>query len=40
MIFVPSAGAISHAPRELTKPKDIENGANVLLHAGLGVDAA
>ncbi|MGH7719532.1 MAG: M20/M25/M40 family metallo-hydrolase, partial [Gemmatimonadaceae bacterium] len=31
MIFVPSVGGISHSPRELTRPEDIENGANVLL---------
>jgi N-carbamoyl-L-amino-acid hydrolase len=32
MIFVPSVGGISHSPRELTSPDDIENGANVLLN--------
>ncbi|HJR41589.1 MAG TPA: M20/M25/M40 family metallo-hydrolase, partial [Gemmatimonadaceae bacterium] len=32
MIFVPSVGGISHSPRELTTPDDIENGANVLLN--------
>jgi N-carbamoyl-L-amino-acid hydrolase len=31
MIFVPSVGGISHSPRELTRPADVENGANVLL---------
>ncbi|MBX3065112.1 MAG: Zn-dependent hydrolase [Anaerolineae bacterium] len=31
MIFVPSAGGISHNPREYTKPEDVVNGANVLL---------
>jgi beta-ureidopropionase / N-carbamoyl-L-amino-acid hydrolase len=40
MIFVPSVGGISHSPRELTKPADCVNGANVLLHAVLAVDAA
>jgi N-carbamoyl-L-amino-acid hydrolase len=33
MIFVPSVGGISHSPRELTRPEDVENGANVLLGA-------
>jgi len=32
MIFVPSQGGISHSPREYTEWKDIEAGANVLLH--------
>ena len=40
MIFVPSVAGISHAPREFTKPKDIENGANVLLHTLLKLDRA
>ncbi|MDQ3997884.1 MAG: M20 family metallo-hydrolase [Gemmatimonadota bacterium] len=40
MIFVPSVGGISHSPREFSRPKDIENGANVLLGAVLGVDGA
>jgi beta-ureidopropionase / N-carbamoyl-L-amino-acid hydrolase len=40
MIFVPSVGGISHSPREFSRPKDIENGANVLLGAVLGVDTA
>src|SRR5207247_2590286 len=31
MIFVPSINGISHSPKELSRPKDIENGANVLL---------
>ena len=39
MIFVPSVGGISHSPREFSRPRDIENGANVLLAAVLGVDA-
>ena len=38
MIFVPSVGGISHAPKEFSRPKDIENGANVLLHTILGLD--
>ncbi|HVT39662.1 MAG TPA: M20 family metallo-hydrolase [Gemmatimonadaceae bacterium] len=39
MIFVPSAEGISHAPKEFSHPKDIENGANVLLHTLLKLDA-
>jgi N-carbamoyl-L-amino-acid hydrolase len=31
MIFVPSIAGISHAPKELSRPADITNGANVLL---------
>jgi len=38
MIFIPSVGGISHSPREFTRPKDIENGANVLLQTLLKVD--
>ncbi len=38
MIFVPSVGGISHSPRELTRPEDVTNGANVLLHAILAID--
>jgi N-carbamoyl-L-amino-acid hydrolase len=33
MIFVPSAGGISHNVREYTKPEHLEAGAAVLLHA-------
>jgi N-carbamoyl-L-amino-acid hydrolase len=33
MIFVPSAGGISHNVREHTKPEHLEAGAAVLLHA-------
>ena len=40
MIFVPSIGGISHSPREFSRPQDITNGANVLLHALLKVDQA
>ncbi|HVH57406.1 MAG TPA: M20 family metallo-hydrolase [Vicinamibacterales bacterium] len=40
MIFVPSAGGISHSPKELTSWKDCANGANVLLHAVLSLDRA
>lgn len=31
MIFVPSAGGISHNPREHTAPQDLARGASVLL---------
>ncbi len=40
MIFVPSVDGISHSPREFSKPEDIANGANVLLHTLLKLDAA
>jgi N-carbamoyl-L-amino-acid hydrolase len=40
MIFVPSVGGLSHAPKEFSRPADIENGANVLLEAVLGLDQA
>jgi beta-ureidopropionase / N-carbamoyl-L-amino-acid hydrolase len=40
MIFVPSVGGISHSPRELSRPGDITNGANVLLEAVMRVDEA
>ena len=39
MIFVPSVGGISHAPKEFTKPQDVTNGANVLLQTLLTLDA-
>ena len=35
MIFVPSAGGISHSPKELTSWADCANGANVLLETVL-----
>lgn len=35
MIFVPSRDGISHSPAEYSSPEDLENGANVLLHATL-----
>ncbi|HSD46098.1 MAG TPA: M20/M25/M40 family metallo-hydrolase, partial [Pyrinomonadaceae bacterium] len=38
MIFIPSVGGISHSPREFSKPEDIVNGANVLLHTVLRFD--
>lgn len=40
MIFVPSAGGISHAPSEFTSEEDISNGANVLLRTLLDLDGA
>ncbi|HMA25397.1 MAG TPA: M20 family metallo-hydrolase [Gemmatimonadaceae bacterium] len=40
MIFVPSVGGISHSPKELSRPKDITNGANVLLRTILAADRA
>lgn len=40
MIFIPSVGGISHSPKEFSKPQDIANGANVLLHTLLKVDKA
>jgi N-carbamoyl-L-amino-acid hydrolase len=40
MIFIPSIGGISHSPKEFSRPKDIENGANVLLGAVMRVDKA
>jgi len=38
MIFVPSVNGISHSPDEYTKPDDLVNGANVLLHTILKLD--
>ena len=38
MIFVPSVGGISHSPREFSRPDDIANGANLLLHTVLKLD--
>jgi N-carbamoyl-L-amino-acid hydrolase len=38
MIFIPSIGGISHSPREYSRPADIANGANVLLHTLLKLD--
>lgn len=35
MIFVPSVGGISHNPKEFTKPKDLERGAEVLLQTAI-----
>jgi beta-ureidopropionase / N-carbamoyl-L-amino-acid hydrolase len=39
MIFIPSVGGISHSPKEFSRPKDIENGANVLLQTLMKLDA-
>ncbi len=39
MIFVPSAGGISHSPREYTPPSDVTNGVNVLMRTVLAIDA-
>src|SRR5882762_5735990 len=38
MIFIPSIGGISHSPKEFSRPQDIANGANVLLHTLLKLD--
>lgn len=38
MIFVPSVGGISHSPKEYTRPEDMANGVNVLLHTLLALD--
>jgi N-carbamoyl-L-amino-acid hydrolase len=40
MIFVPSVGGISHSPKEHTKPEDVANGADLLLHTLLKLDEA
>jgi len=40
MIFIPSVDGISHSPREYSRPRDITNGADVLLGAVLSMDAA
>ncbi len=40
MIFVPSRDGVSHAPSEFTSPEQVTNGANVLLHTLIGMDAA
>jgi beta-ureidopropionase / N-carbamoyl-L-amino-acid hydrolase len=38
MIFVPSVGGISHAPKEFTSREDMANGVNVLLRTLLAID--
>jgi beta-ureidopropionase / N-carbamoyl-L-amino-acid hydrolase len=40
MIFIPSIGGISHAPKEFSRPADITNGANVLMNTLMKLDAA
>jgi beta-ureidopropionase / N-carbamoyl-L-amino-acid hydrolase len=39
MIFIPSVDGISHSPREFSRPEDVTNGTNVLLHTLLKLDA-
>lgn len=39
MIFVPSAGGVSHNPREFTAPEDVANGAAILLEAAMELAA-
>jgi N-carbamoyl-L-amino-acid hydrolase len=39
MIFVPSVNGISHSPREFSRPEDITNGTNVLLHTLIKLDS-
>jgi len=39
MIFIPSAGGISHSPKEYSTPEDVARGASVLLGAVLRADA-
>jgi len=39
MIFVPCVDGISHTPKELCRPEDVVNGANVLLHTLLRLAA-
>ena len=38
MIFIPSVGGNSHSPKEISRPKAITNGANVLLRSVLAAD--
>jgi N-carbamoyl-L-amino-acid hydrolase len=40
MIFLPSINGISHSPKEFSRPADIVNGVNVLLHTLLKLDQA
>lgn len=40
MIFVASVGGISHSPEEFSRPRDIVQGADTLLHTLLRLDAA
>ena len=39
MIFVPSAGGISHSPKEYTTPEQMARGVDVLLRSILAIDA-
>lgn len=39
MIFVPSEGGVSHAPKEFTSAADMANGVDVLLRCVLAIDA-
>ncbi|MDT8318891.1 MAG: Zn-dependent hydrolase [Xanthomonadales bacterium] len=39
MIFVPSVGGVSHSSFEYTPPRDMANGADVLLRTVLAIDA-
>ena len=38
MLFIPSVGGVSHSPHEFSRPDDITNGANVLLHSLMALD--
>ena len=38
LIFVPSVGGISHSPQEYTRPRDVTNGANLLLQTLIRLD--
>ncbi len=38
LIFVPSVGGVSHSPQEYTKPRDVANGANLLLQTLIRLD--
>lgn len=38
LIFVPSVGGISHSPQEYTKPRDVANGADLLLQTLIRLD--
>ncbi|HET7294479.1 MAG TPA: Zn-dependent hydrolase [Vicinamibacteria bacterium] len=39
MVFVPSAGGISHSPKEYTSPEQVARGVDVLLRTILAIDA-
>jgi N-carbamoyl-L-amino-acid hydrolase len=39
MVFVPSAGGVSHSPREYTSPEQMARGVDVLLRTILAIDA-